>query len=179
MKNSMKIRIGLLAFLLSLTGLCFGQKADEKKSVGIKKISAVEQEQTQDAVKFKRNRSLDFSNESKKSEIKIVSTTEYNYLIIKVWCSLFNGNALLEIIDPKGDVKGTFKIKSDDTVVMGDQTKTNGTVVGEMEKIFSEPIPGEWIFRAKPSTAKGHLELTIYQGYEPEVNMLYLRNLIR
>jgi hypothetical protein len=122
-------------------------------------------EPVKDDINIQRTRHLNFNNESKKAEVKINMTDDYNYLGIMMRGWINTGCLEIELIDPNGNIKGKYTLKSDVSVVTGDKTSTTETVTGEMDKRFSYPIKGEWIIRAIPSSATSGLVITIDQQY--------------
>jgi hypothetical protein len=126
----------------------------------------------QGAFKLARNRVLDYTNESKKSELKVSMTEEYNYLRIRILSTIFNGGTKLEICNPKGEVVGSYTVKADDEVVLGEQTKTSESVQGELTKSFRFPIKGDWIIRAMPTAATGNVLIEIYQEFYPNLDRI-------
>jgi hypothetical protein len=120
-------------------------------------------------VTIRRTAKLYFDGESKASEVKIKMTDEHNYLTIGIQSSFWTGTLSIELIDPKGVNQGKFTLKTDDLVVTGDKTRVNEEVKGNMQKDFSNPMKGEWIVRAIPLSAKGHIEVSIVQQYRPGI----------
>ncbi len=194
MKNSMKIAAVSIVTLFTLT--VFSQAQDpEKKDTGVKqaegkfltigpprftgqKSSGVKEatvegrylDPGQGSFKLARNRVLDYTNESKKSELKVSMTEEYNYLRIRIISTIFKGGTKLEICNPKGEVVGSYTVKADDEVVLGEQTKTSESVQGELTKSFRFPIKGDWIIRAMPTAATGSVLIEIYQEFYPNLD---------
>ncbi|TSA32606.1 MAG: hypothetical protein D4R64_15820 [Porphyromonadaceae bacterium] len=166
MKNSIKITVGVMAMMFAVTEFCFSQESTDKKdrSFGTMVINTYV-ERGKDDIKVERRRTLDFKNESKKAEVKVNMTEEYNYLKIKIISQFNQGSVILEIVDPKGEKQGTYTAKSDEPVLIGDKTSTRESVNVEMEKTFNPPLKGEWIIRAIPASATGYISITITQQY--------------
>lgn len=189
MKNSMKISLGLMVLLFALTGFCFGQQKSAGKKVNsnsevvvegkplaekkensnslwlVEGVPLKDKEPVKDEITIKRSRSMGFQNESKKSEVKITMTNEYNYLGISIRSKFIKGTVVVEIFDPKGDKQGSYTLKTEETVVLGDNTTSGEQVSGEFDKYFRLPINGEWIIRAVPTSATGTIELVLTQRY--------------
>jgi hypothetical protein len=120
-----------------------------------------------DQVSIQRKASLRFSGETKVSEAKIKMTGDYNYLMIALHGGLMSGSVTVEMIDPKGEIRGKFSLKTDDLVITGDKTSIQQMVNGDMQKDFRMPLSGEWIIRATGATAEGVIEIAINQQYRP------------
>lgn len=126
----------------------------------------------QEEVKVNRTKKLTFNGESEKTEIKVKSGSEYNFLRFSIAVELTGGQMTVEVIDPEGEKKGSFTVKSEDVIVKGKNTKEESEVTGQMSKSFSNPIKGDWIIRAKPGSATGQLHLNIFQAFEPRIDMI-------
>ena len=177
----MRITVGIVAMLFATTGFCFGQQKNAGKKVnsntevvvsghpstGIGKTEEVVGYplDEKDEVKIHKSRIIDFKNESKKSEVKVMMNEDYNFLQFRINCNLDKGNVVVEIIDPKGEKQGTCTVKSDDNVVLGENSTTQEHVTGEIIKDFRYPLNGEWIIRASPSSAMGRVQIGIDQQY--------------
>jgi hypothetical protein len=120
-----------------------------------------------DQVLIERKASLRFSGETKVSEAKIEMTGDYNYLRIALHGGFISGSVTVEMIDPKGEVRGKFSLKTDDLVITGDKTSIQQMVNGDMLKEFRIPLIGDWIIRASGVTAEGVLDIIITQQYRP------------
>ena len=155
MKKAVKISTAILFFMFAFLSIAFSQEE----------------------VKIDRARELSFEGESKKAEIKVNSTEEYNYLVIRINCQLSAGDMKVEILDPGGKIKGNFTVKSDETLTIGDKTTSESNVAGQMSKVFAHPVKGDWIVRAVPSSATGRLTLLTTQGFEPRIDLIDLRSL--
>ena len=128
-------------------------------------LTDMAKEPVKDEITIHRSRSLGFQNESKKSEVKITMTNEYNYLGISIRSKFIKGTLVVEIFDPKGDKQGSYTLKTEETVVLGENTISGEQVSGEFDKYFKFPINGEWIIRAVPTSATGTIELVLIQKY--------------
>lgn len=186
MKNSMKIGTSLMAMLFVVTGFCAGQaksskaKAKEITVSGVSistKDSVIESfvvgfpiEPTKDQIELKRNRVLHFENASKKSEVKINITEDQNWLGLRIQSNFNTGIVLVEIIDPDGEKIGTYTVKTDEPVELGENTTTNEQVSAQFDKSFRYPKKGEWIIRALPTAATGWIAIDINQAYHPGLN---------
>ena len=118
-----------------------------------------------DQVSIQRKANLRFSGETKVSEAKIKMTGDYNYLMIALHGGLMSGSVTVEMIDPKGEIRGKFSLKTDDLVITGDKTSIQQMVNGDMQKDFRMPLSGEWIIRATGVTAEGVIDIVINQQY--------------
>ena len=155
MKNYLRTSVIILTIIFGFTCMGFGQ----------------------DEVKINRTKLLFFQGESKKAEVKVKSTKEYNYLVLKLRCQLTAGNITVEIYDPESKKQGTFTIKTDDPPVIGENTQSQQKVSGQLSKVFRKPLTGDWILRATPSSAEGNLSIDITQGFEPKIDMIQLETL--
>jgi len=141
------------------------QEASEKKKGNELWLTDVAKEQIKDQIKLERSRRLDFSNASKKSEVKINMTEDHNWLHLKISSNFSTGAVVVEIIDPNGEKRGTYTIKTDDPVELGENTTTAEHVNAELAKDFRYPQNGEWIVRAIPTSATGWIVIEITQEY--------------
>jgi hypothetical protein len=124
-----------------------------------------DQEPVKDEISINRSRKLEFVNESKKSEVKITMTDEYNYLGISIRSQFSKGTVMVEIYNPKGEKQGTYTLKTEETVVLGDNTSSGEEVTGSFDKYFKLPLTGEWVIRAIPTAATGSIQLILNQKY--------------
>ena len=168
----MKFYVGVVAMMFAVTGIGFGQVSKIKKtSTNLKPITVqgypidTLQKPVKDDITINRSRSMAFQNESKKSEVKITMTDEYNYLGISIRSKFIKGTVVVEIIDPKGEKQGSYTLKTEETVVLGDNTTSGEEVSGEFDKYFRLPLNGEWIIRAVPTMATGNIQLVLTQRY--------------
>jgi len=143
------------------------QEASEKKASNDLLQTDIYQGPDKDAFKLHRSRLINFKDESKLTEVKVNMTDDYNYLNINISCNFDKGSVLIELVDPKGEKKGNYSVKTDDSVVIGDKTTTQEHVMGEMAKEFTTPLKGEWIIRATPISATGRVQIEIIQQYAP------------
>lgn len=123
-----------------------------------------------DQILLERNRKLDFLNASKKSEVKISMTDEYNWLSLKIDSNFKSGVVFVEIIDPEGEKIGTYTVKTDEPVILGENTTTSEQVSAQFGKDFRFPKKGEWIIRALPDAATGWISIDIKQAYYRGLN---------
>lgn len=123
-----------------------------------------------------RIKELVYENESSKSEIKISSSDEYNYIRINLMASVEAGTIAVEIVDPGGTKQGNFTVKADEGTITGSRTRTgNNLVTGEMQKDFRIPAKGDWIIRALPASATGSLKVAISQRYISNIDYIDTR----
>jgi len=155
MKKSVKIMSSCLVVIFALTSLSYGQ----------------------DEVKIRRTQKLHFDDESKKAEIKVEVTKEYNYVVFDIQSQLYKGEIKVEIFDPNGDKQGSFTVKADDGTVSGDNTRAESSVRGQMAKVFGKPLNGEWKIKADPASAIGDLVAFTTLGFEPRIDLIDLRTL--
>jgi len=155
MKKALKFSVALAVILFTVSSICMAQ----------------------DEVKIKRSKLLFFKGESQKAEVKVKSTKEYNYLVLKLHCQLTEGNVTINIFDPEGKKQGTFTIKTDEPPVIGENTQSQQKVSGQMSKVFGKPLTGDWILKATPSSAVGNLSIDITQGFEPKIDMINIQTL--
>ena len=150
MKNTVKMTTSILILMFAFVSMSF----------------------CQDKVQINRTKRLSFNNESKAASVKIVSSDEYNYLKLKLHCYMNVGSVKVEIIDPNGDKKGSFTVKVDDDIEVGENTFADNKADGKMDKAFKEPINGEWFIKVTPLNAKGNLSIFIIQGFEPKIDLI-------
>ena len=136
-----------------------------KEAIEVVGYPITDQKTGKDPITIHRDRTLYFTNESKKSEVKITMTDDYNYLGISIRSEFNQGKIVVEIIDPKGEKQGSYTLKTEEQVVLGDNTKSTEDVSGEFDKYYKFPISGEWIIRAVPTAATGNIKLTLTQMY--------------
>jgi hypothetical protein len=190
MKKSMKMAVGIVSMLFTMTGFCFGQQEKDTKKTNsnservVEGYPIIEKIKTEgkgitnsqlvvagypvsekDPVKIQRSRTLTFKNESKKAEVKVNMTEEYNLISFRILSNIDKGSVVIEIIDPKGEKQGTCTVKSDDTIIAGENTWTEEHVIGEITKDFRYPLNGEWIIRVVPAAATGSVQIEIMQQY--------------
>jgi hypothetical protein len=72
----------------------------------------------------------------------------------------------VELLDPKGEKRGEYNLKSNET----DHHRRSNTTVqeevsGNLQKDFFNPLKGEWIIRAVPVAAEGTINVMIIQEY--------------
>lgn len=197
MKNSVKITGMLGAALLLATGFCAGQVAGTARPAKSARETKPAKEMTvagyaldplehqpvtvtgypitvtgypisvKDLVSIRRKATLTFTGESKTSEVKINMTEDYNFLKIFIQSSFRSGSIAVELVDPKGEKRGEYHLKSNDLIITGDKTTIQEEVVGNLQKDFSNPLKGEWIVRAVPVSAEGTITVMIIQEYAP------------
>jgi hypothetical protein len=121
-----------------------------------------------DLVSIQRKALLTFKGESKISEVKIKMTDEYNFLKIMISSNFRAGQITVELLDPKGEKRGEYNLKSNELIITGDNTTIQEEVSGNLQKDFSNPLKGEWIIRAVPVAAEGTINVMIIQEFHPE-----------
>lgn len=175
--------------LLLATGLCSGQEAMTTKGKKTAKeitatgyqmpakaaakevtVEGFELSPDKDQIDMKRNRILNFKNASKKSEVKINITEDQNWLDLKIESSFDSGTVLVEIIDPEGLKIGTYTVKTDEPVDLGENTTSHEQVSATFGKTFRYPKKGEWVIRALPTAATGWIAIDITQAIRPGLN---------
>lgn len=104
---------------------------------------------------MERSNNLTYNGESNISEIQVSVTDEFNLLTVKVDCKLIEGELLVEVINPNSEVKGNFTVIKSGVFSKGNNTQSEETVVGQIEKHFRNPIAGIWIIRLSPKNATG------------------------
>lgn len=170
----------MVIMMMALTPLCFGQKevTVQGKSTGVGETKTVQGvhsvQQGQETVRLQKQTKLEFREESKKAELKIKFTDEYNILHVSMVCQLSSGSLVVYLIDPKGEEQGTFTVKAGDDVVMGDHTKIVQQVMGQMQKQIMNPLKGDWIVRAVPTNATCNLEVHSSLINEPKIEYVGL-----
>ena len=120
-----------------------------------------------DKVATQRKAVLTFKGESKPSEVKVKVADEEGYLVIMIQSSFRSGSIAVELLDPKGENRGKYMLKTDDLIVTGDKTSVMEEVSGEMQKDFVNPLKGEWTIRAIPVSAEGTINIMIRQESFP------------
>ncbi|MCK9325970.1 MAG: hypothetical protein M0P69_10795 [Bacteroidales bacterium] len=170
----MKTMIKHIPILLYCLVLPFGQSLAQSAVTttankgSITAITGVEAN-TQEEVRISRDRIIELQNESKASETKVNITDEYNFLSFKIAASLEQGNAQIEIFDPKGEKKGGFTVSSDGNHT-GPKSSIKERVRGELAKSFRHPTKGDWIIRTKPSSAYGVIQIQTSQVYQENLD---------
>lgn len=125
-----------------------------------------------DKVATQRKATLTFNGESKPSEVKVKVSDGEGYLAIMIQSSFRSGSIAIELVDPKGENRGKYMLKTDDLIVTGDKTSVQEEVSGEMRKDFVNPMKGEWIIRAIPVSAEGTINVMIRQESFPGMQSL-------
>jgi hypothetical protein len=161
MKKSLKI-FGVLGTALILSaGVCSAQVAGTVTVQGF----PIE---VKDKVSIQRKALLRFAGESKASEVKIKMTDEYNYLKILINSNFSSGQITVELLDPKGEKRGEYNLKSNEMIITGSNTTVQEEVSGNLQKDFFNPLKGEWIIRAIPVSAEGTINVMIIQEFHAE-----------
>jgi len=122
--------------------------------------------------KMERSNELFFKEESTISEVQISVTEEFNFLSLKIECRLKSGELLVEILNPKGEIKGNFTVINNNVVTKGKNTQSKETVVGHIEKQFRTPSTGNWLVRIKPKNATGMAMILNTLVYNPRQSLL-------
>ena len=126
----------------------------------------------QEFSKMERRRDLAFTKESKVAKIKINVSDEFNFLQITIMSEFAVGEALIEILDPKDEVRGKYTIVADGDIVAGENTKVNSFVSGEMERYYRDPVKGDWMVRITPKNATGNTVIVTTLLGNPRVDLL-------
>jgi len=177
MKNSIKMLAGSVALLFALTTTCAGQVTTVGKTIkstGEKVVTGKASESSQESISLEKNKELIFNEESIPSAVKFNVSTEYNYLRINISCSLASGIVAIELIDPTGKKQGIYTVKSEDNIVKGDKTQVGETAQGNMQKMFRNPLKGDWLITVAPIKAKGKVRININQQVNPRIDYIEL-----
>ncbi|MFH0759869.1 MAG: hypothetical protein V2A67_00025 [Bacteroidota bacterium] len=189
MKNSIKILAWSVAVLFALTATCPGQvttvgktirSTGEKtvgktiRSTGEKVVTGKESESSQELISLQKNKELHFSEETTPSAVKFNVSAEYNYLKVNIDCSLNSGIIAIELIDPNGKKQGIYTVKSEDSIVKGDKTQVGESAQGNMQKMFRNPLKGDWLITVAPIKAKGNVKININQQVDPRIDYVEL-----
>ena len=150
MKSNSTIAAICIAALMAVVTLCSGQEYS----------------------KTERNRNLAFTNESKVARVKIQVTSEYNFMEIQIISEFAQGDAVIEILDPSGEVRGKYTIAAGGEIEAGDNTRISSSVSGEMERYYRDPAKGDWQVRITPKKATGNTFIRTSLLYHPEMDML-------
>jgi hypothetical protein len=182
MKNSGKNIIGLGMFLFVLTAAGFGQqgktnldvKTVQGYKIGNDKVISGVEIREKESIKVSRTATLEFTPKSTTAEVKVNMTEDYNYLDFSIEGHIKSGSITVDLIDPKGDNKGTFNLKLDEMKVTGDAKVAKVEVVtGAMKKCFSNPLNGSWIIRATPVVTEASVYITIIQEFRRQLGNTY------
>jgi hypothetical protein len=155
MKTLIKITAILFVSMLAISSTCFSQEY----------------------IKMERQKHLRFEKESETLEVKIKVTDEYNFFKVKIECTVTEGEIQLELLDPKGNLKGNFTIKTDSNLKTGKRTTVEESVRGSLEKTFRYPLIGDWIIKIKPNEAKGDMSIGSLLYYHPKADMLEMEQI--
>ncbi len=155
-----KIRIiSIMIILLVISSIGLAQEAPKANS-------------SQGYSKLERSNSLLFKNESKISEVQVSISDEYNFLSLNIVCSLTAGELLVEVVNPKGEIKGNYTVINNSVITMGKNTESKETVNGQMEKRFRNPSIGNWIVRVKPKNATGSAKIFSTLIHHPKADYM-------
>jgi hypothetical protein len=177
MKNSIKMAAGICVLLLMASMNIRAQEAETKvKTVEGKPVSGnaltlltvTGESSSNETVTTQRSTRLIFDGASSPSEVKVNITDDNNFLGIRISSEFYQGRFTLELIDPKGNKRGTYILKSDDAVVTGSHTESSESVNGSLAKDFINPEKGTWIIKAIPQSARGKMEVKIIQKSRPD-----------
>jgi len=193
MKNSIKILAGSVAVLFALTATCPGQvttvgktitSTGEKTVTGTvgntirstveKVITGKESESSQELISLQKNKELHFNEETTPSAVKFNVSAEYNYLRVNIDCSLFSGIIAIELIDPNGKKQGIYTVKTEDNIRKGNKTQVNEKAQGNMQKMFRNPLKGDWLIFVDPIKATGNVKINIIQQIDPRIDYIEL-----
>jgi hypothetical protein len=129
----------------------------------------------QEYKKVDQSNTIVFDDASKISETYVNVSDDFNFLALNIECKLTAGSLSVELINPKGDVKGNFTI-----IVVSDrknaQSEEGGN--GQIEKNFRNPITGNWLIRFKPKNASGSAKIFSTLIYNQRVDILELDQII-
>ena len=150
MKKIIIITASFFVFLSAFAPQCFGQEY----------------------IKLERSKKFIFANESKVAETKIDVTEEYNFLQIQIQSVFQAGEALVEILDPKGEVRGKYSIITDSDIKKGANTSVSSMVNAEMERAYRDPAKGDWKVRITPKNAAGETFIRTLLIFHPKADVL-------
>lgn len=128
----------------------------------------------QEYTEMESSKTLHFKNESKKAEVQIKVTDEFNFLLIEIQGTFKEGETLIELFDPKGIKKGYFTIKTETNISKGKNTTVMEMVSGKLAKHYRDPIKGDWLIRISPKMAVGYININSSLIYNPRINVLEL-----
>lgn len=131
----------------------------------------------QEYIRLERSKTLQLSKKSEKTEVIIKVTGDYNYVRIKVQGQVHKGDILVELIDPAGEVRRDFTIKTGSAAAQGISLGAKGYVAGEMEKAYRDPENGNWLVRVTPEDAEGQLKVYSLLIYNPRTNLIELEQI--
>ncbi len=155
-----KIRIiSLMIILLMISSIGLAQEAPKVNS-------------SQGFSKLERSNSLLFKNESKISEVQVSISDEFNFLSLQIECTLTAGELLVEILNPKGEIKGNYTVINNSVITKGKNTESKETVNGQMDKRFRNPKVGDWIVRVKPKNATGTVKISSNLIFHPKADYM-------
>ena len=156
MKKTIQM-IGVLIFLLALSNISNAQRY----------------------AKMDQSNSLSLNKESEVKEVQIKVSDEFNFLALKVECELTDGVLLVEILDPKGDIKENFSVVKNHVMTNGKSSLSGENVNGQIEKYFRNPIPGTWIIKITPNNASGKVKVFTTLIYNQRTDLLEIDEILK
>ncbi len=130
---------------------------------------------------IKLNRNIRLNGDSEKEEVKVEVNEKTKLFILKIRSDIRAGALTIEISDPNGEKKGNFSVGSQLNMSMKNRKEKNSkkeTVHGEINKIFKEPLTGNWIIKIRPSKSHGIVRINTKQDFDTNMmnNALFEQN---
>jgi hypothetical protein len=127
----------------------------------------------QEYSKLASEKSISFDNESESTKVEIGVEEKYSYLQFQIHCRLQAGAVKILLLNPKGVEKGEIAVKAEnDNISKGKNTTVLEVVSGEMEKVFRDPLAGDWIVKVMPANAVGEIRIQSVRIYNPKSDLL-------
>ena len=130
---------------------------------------------------IKLNRNIRLNGDSEKEEVKVEVNEKTKLFILKIRSDIRAGALTIEISDPNGEKKGNFSVGSQLNMTIKNSKGENSkkeTVHGEINKIFKEPLTGNWIIKIIPSKSHGIVRINTKQDFDTNMmnNALFEQN---
>ena len=132
----------------------------------------------QEYIKLERSMILPHDLQSKIDGVLIKVSDEYNYLKVKVQGQVNKGDILVELVDPEGEVRRNFTLKTSSAAIEGIDLGEKGYVAGEMEKSYRNPPTGNWLVRVTYNPeANGKIKVNSLLIYNPRADLIELEQI--
>jgi hypothetical protein len=118
---------------------------------------------------IKLNRNIRLNGDSEKEEVKVEVNEKTKLFFLKIRSDIRAGALTIEISDPNGEKKGNFSVGSQINMSMKNRKEEDSkseTVHGEINKIFKEPLTGNWIIKIIPAKSHGIVRINTKQDFD-------------
>lgn len=127
----------------------------------------------QEQSRLSSEKSISFDNESESTKVEVGVEEKYNFLQFQIHCRLQAGSVKILLLNPKGVEKGEIVVKAEnDNISKGKKTTVREEVSGEMDKVFRDPVAGNWIVKVMPTNAVGEIRIRSERIYKPKSDLL-------